>query len=188
MDFQVLADLVENGLPFQKMLGIRVAEIVEGRVRLFIPFRQDLIGDARRPVLHGGVISTLADVCAGFAVWTRCSLDDRIATIDLRVDNLRPATANDLYAEATVRLLGNRVGNAQVVLWSEDTPDQPVAAICFRVVLRGRRSVILPAAITDGRWKQMLRDCRLLSGMRLSLGRLPCASRLPKKRRTRSAA
>jgi len=94
MDFKVLTDLIENGLPFQKMLGIRVASIEEGRVRLFIPFREDLIGDARRPAVHGGVISTLADVCAGFAVWTRCKLDDRIATIDLRVDYLRPATAH----------------------------------------------------------------------------------------------
>jgi uncharacterized protein (TIGR00369 family) len=127
VDFQVLADLIENGLPFQKMLGIRVAGIEEGRVRLFIPFREDLIGDARRPAIHGGVISTLADVCAGFAVWTRCRLDDRIATIDLRVDYLRPATARDLYAEATVRLLGNRVGNAQVVLWSDGSPQEHVA-------------------------------------------------------------
>ena len=69
MDFKVLADLIENGLPFQKMLGIRVGSIEEGRVRLFIPFREDLIGDARQPAIHGGVISTLADVCAGFAVW-----------------------------------------------------------------------------------------------------------------------
>ena len=127
MDFNVLSDLIENGLPFQKMLGIRVSEIEEGRVRLFIPFREDLIGDARRPAIHGGVISTLADVCAGFAVWTRCALTDRIATIDLRVDYLRPAGAADLYAEATVRLLGNRVGNAQVVLWSAEAPDAHVA-------------------------------------------------------------
>ncbi|WP_233489602.1 hypothetical protein [Solidesulfovibrio fructosivorans] len=47
--FEAVADLIENGLPFQKMPGIRVAEIVEGRARLFIPFREDLIGDARPP-------------------------------------------------------------------------------------------------------------------------------------------
>lgn len=127
MDFKALADLIENGIPFQKMLGVRVSLIEEGRVRLFIPYREDLIGDARRPALHGGVISTLADLCGGFAVWTRCRLDDRIATIDLLVDYLRPAAARDLYAEATVRLLGNRVGNAHVVIWSDGSPDQHVA-------------------------------------------------------------
>jgi uncharacterized protein (TIGR00369 family) len=127
MDYRVLSDLIENGLPFQKLLGIQVAEVHEGRVKIFVPFREDLIGDTRRPALHGGVISTLADVCAGFAVWTCCRLDDRIATIDLLVDYLHPATASALYAEATVNLLGNRVGNATVVLWSEDNPDQSVA-------------------------------------------------------------
>jgi acyl-coenzyme A thioesterase PaaI-like protein len=43
------------------------------------------------------------------------------------VDYLRPATAKDLYAEATVRRLGNRVGNAHVVLWSVGDPDRHVA-------------------------------------------------------------
>ncbi|MHC1713849.1 MAG: PaaI family thioesterase [Solidesulfovibrio sp.] len=127
MDYNIISNLIENGLPFQKMLGIKVSEVTEGRVKLFIPFREDLIGDTRRPALHGGVISTLADVCAGFAVWTRCRLTDRIATIDLLVDYLHPATAHDLYAEATVNLLGNRVGNAQVVLWSDGNPEQYVA-------------------------------------------------------------
>ena len=127
MDFEILTDLVENGLPFQKLLGIKVVSMAEGQVELRIPFREDLIGDARRPALHGGVISTLADVCAGFAVWTRCRPNDRIATIDLLVDYLQPATASDLHAAATVRLLGNRVGNAQVVLWSADDPARQVA-------------------------------------------------------------
>lgn len=127
MDFEILKDLVENGLPFNRLLGIRVAELREGVARLYIPFRAELIGDSRRQALHGGVLSTLADVCAGFAVWTRCRLEDRLATIDLSVDYLRPATASDLYAEASVRLLGNRVGNAHVVMWSADNPGVHVA-------------------------------------------------------------
>ena len=138
MDFKALADLIENGIPFNKMLGLRVSEIAEGRVRLFIPFQENLIGDIRRPALHGGVISTLADVCAGFAVWTRCRLDDRIATIDLLVDFLHPASPSDLFAEATVKLLGNRVGNAHVVIWSEGNADRHVAE--GRAVYNIRRS------------------------------------------------
>lgn len=127
MDFKAFADLIENGVPFHKMLGIRVAAIAAGRVHLFIPFRGELVGDVRLPALHGGVTSTLADLCAGFAVWSRCRLKDRIATINLQVDYLRPATPHDLHAEATVRLLGNRVGNAQVVLWSGEAREKPVA-------------------------------------------------------------
>ncbi|OIN98746.1 MAG: thioesterase [Desulfovibrionaceae bacterium CG1_02_65_16] len=127
MDFEAMRRLVEEALPFHKHLGIKAEELREGYARLRIPFRPELVGDARRPALHGGVISTLADVCGGFAIWTCCRPDDRIATIDLGVDYLRPAGADDLLAEATVRLLGNRVGNAHVVLWSRGDPDRHVA-------------------------------------------------------------
>lgn len=127
MDFKTLAELIEGGISFNRVLGIKVVELGEGLVRLRVPYREELIGDSRLPALHGGVISTLVDVCGGFAVWSRCRLDDRIATIDLVVDYLRPAPAADLYAEATVRLLGNRVGNAHVAVWSEGAPEVHVA-------------------------------------------------------------
>ena len=127
MDFDRLREIIEEGLPFNKWLGIKVEELAEGRVKLRIPFKPELIGDPRRPALHGGVLSTLVDVTGGFAVWTSCHLEDRIATIDLSIDYLRPADAQDLYSEAEVRLLGNRVGNAHVVLWSADDPARHVA-------------------------------------------------------------
>ena len=127
MDFAKLTELIEHGIPFNEALGIRVVELREGHVKLRVPYRPELLGDTRRPALHGGVISSLVDVCGGFAVWTCCRLEDRIATIDLGVDYLRPAPDRDLYAEATVRLLGNRVGNAHVVLWSDGAPDKHVA-------------------------------------------------------------
>ena len=127
MDFTALTELIEDGIPFNAVLGIQVAELREGYVKLLVPYRPELVGDTRRSALHGGVISSLVDVCGGFAVWSCCRLEDRIATIDLSVDYLRPALAKDLYAEATVRLLGNRVGNAHVALWSEGCPEVHVA-------------------------------------------------------------
>ncbi len=102
-------------------------KIDQESIRLYIPFKEELIGHAGSTMIHGGVISTLADICGGFAVWARCTPNDFVATITLSVDYLRPAAARDLYAEAHVRLLGNKVGNAHVVIWSDGDPDQPVA-------------------------------------------------------------
>lgn len=90
MDFAKLKEIIEDGLPFNKLLGIRVEELREGLVTLRVPFKPELVGDPRRPALHGGVLSSLVDVCGGFAVWTSCHLEDRIATIDLSVDYLAP--------------------------------------------------------------------------------------------------
>lgn len=123
-DLDSFRDLIENQLPFNKLLGIRLLSLEPGLCKLFIPHRAELIGDARRGALHGGVISTLVDTCGGFAVWSMCDITDRLSTIDMRVDYLKPALGeDDLVAESRVRLLGNRVGNASTVVHSRGQPD-----------------------------------------------------------------
>lgn len=104
-----------------------VEEIRPGYARLRMPYRPEFIGDLRRPALHGGLISMLADTCAGSAVWAACSVRDRVATIDMRVDYLRPADPADLVAIGEVRLLGNRVGNATVQVFSAANPGVVIA-------------------------------------------------------------
>ncbi len=120
-------EFIETGFPFHKYLGVKVDCIEQESVRLRIPFKEELIGHAESMMIHGGVISTLADICGGFAVWVRCEPTDFVATITLSVDYLRPAPACDLYAEARIRLLRNKVGNAHVVIWSDGAPDFHVA-------------------------------------------------------------
>jgi len=122
-DFGALRDLIENKIPFNRFVGIRVRTLDRGRCKLYIPYRAQLLGDSRRKAIHGGVLSMLIDTCGGFAIWSMCDIDARIATIDLRVDYLKPAVATGLVAEASVKLFGNRVGNAHVVIYSEEDPD-----------------------------------------------------------------
>ena len=118
---------LEQEIPFNRHLGIRVEQAENGFARLFLPYRPEFTGDSRRPALHGGILSTLIDTCGGIAVWSCCRLQDRIATIDLRVDYLRPAPQADLLAEARVRLLGNRVGNVQTSVFTRKSPDKIIA-------------------------------------------------------------
>ena len=56
---------IEDGIPFNKFLGIKVEHIEVGRVVLRLPFRELLVGDVFRPAIHGGVISTLVDTAGG---------------------------------------------------------------------------------------------------------------------------
>ena len=118
---------LEDFIPFNKFLGIRVAAMRDGFVRLELPFRAEFIGDARRNALHGGVISTLSDTCGGFALWTKIALDDRMSTIDIRVDYLAPGQPELLIAEGTVVRMGNRVGVVDVKCWQPSLPDVIVA-------------------------------------------------------------
>jgi uncharacterized protein (TIGR00369 family) len=114
--------VIEQEIPFDRFLGLLVEEIRPGYARLRMPFRPEFIGDPRRPALHGGLISMLVDTCGGSAVWAACSVRDRVATIDMRVDYLRPADPADLIAVGEVKLLGNRVGNATVQIFSGQQP------------------------------------------------------------------
>jgi len=115
---EVLKQLAEEWIAFNKFLGVRALELEPGRVVLEIPFREELIGDPVKRAIHGGVLSALADTAGGFAVWT--SLDDdrtRISTIDLRVDYLRPGRQEDVRAHATLVRAGKTVGVADVRLF-----------------------------------------------------------------------
>lgn len=125
---EVLKQVMEEMIPFNRYLGVRVARAEKGLCRLEVPFREELIGDPLRPALHGGVLSALADAAGGGAVWTGIEDDRaRVSTIDLRVDYLRPARLETIVAEATVVRLGNRVGVADVRLFHPDKESETVA-------------------------------------------------------------
>jgi uncharacterized protein (TIGR00369 family) len=128
MDTRDLRRVMEDFIPFNKFLGLRVTVLERGFVRMEIPFRLELVGDPMRPALHGGVISTLADTAGGCAVW-QTVLDERarVSTIDLRVDYLLPAKLEMLVGEARVVRLGNRVGVAEIKVFHGDAPDAIIA-------------------------------------------------------------
>lgn len=112
--FEMLREWSERGIPFNRVLGVRVRSIEHGRARVAVPYRDELIGDVLRPALHGGVISSLVDVAGGIAVLTSIEPGDRVSTIDLRVDYLRPGPQKAIVADARVIRSGNRVGVVDV--------------------------------------------------------------------------
>ena len=106
-----------------------VYDSVDGdRVRIRVPWREDLVGDPDTGVLSGGLVTTLLDHVGGLAVWVALGQFESIATLDLRVDYMRAAEARrDLIAEARCYHLTRSV--AFVRAWAfEDSPDDPVAA------------------------------------------------------------
>lgn len=128
MNPDVLTHVMEELIPFNRFLGVKVTGLKKGFARLEVPFRDELVGDPLRPALHGGVISALADTAGGAAVWADLADErGRVSTIDLRIDYLRPARLVTLVAEARVVRLGNRVGVADVRVFNADAEDETIA-------------------------------------------------------------
>lgn len=72
-------------------LGLRFADQGENWVELELPWREDLLGEASRPVLASGPIISLMDMAGGMAIWQTRGTFEPVATLDLRVDYQRPA-------------------------------------------------------------------------------------------------
>jgi uncharacterized protein (TIGR00369 family) len=72
-------------------LGVDYAAHGPDWVELALPYAEALIGDPASGVLASGPIIALMDMATSASVWTRLGLFVPQATLDLRVDYLRPA-------------------------------------------------------------------------------------------------
>jgi uncharacterized protein (TIGR00369 family) len=129
-----LVRLMEEHIPFNRVLGIRVEQLGSGSCVLRLPWRDELIGDPMRPAVHGGVLSALADTAGGLACFSLLtSPEDRVSTVDMRIDYLRPGPALDLFCHAKTIRMGNRVAVARMTLFAGALPppeareDNPIA-------------------------------------------------------------
>jgi len=124
--FSKLVEFFEQQIRFNAYLGMKVEELRRGYARLRVPYSEEFVGDPFRPALHGGVLSSLADTAGGIAAFTAVQPGDRISTVDLRIDYLRPAALEDVIAEAEVLRIGNRVAVSDIVVHQGDA-DRHVA-------------------------------------------------------------
>lgn len=116
--------LVE-GIPYAAFLGLRVL-LVEGRVRVHLPFRATLIGNVGLPSLHGGVVGACLETAALLQLIHEQGGLPMPKTIDFTIDYLRAARAEDLFAEAEVQRSGRRVANVRMRAFQKDVA-QPAA-------------------------------------------------------------
>jgi uncharacterized protein (TIGR00369 family) len=108
---------MEEMVPFNRLLGMRGESVSEGRCVLLVPVRGDLVGDPRRPAIHGGVLSSLIDTAGGVAAWSALGDGETVSTVDLRVDYLEPAgMGGDLRAEAELVRKGTRVCHVRMAV------------------------------------------------------------------------
>ncbi|TCW00134.1 PaaI family thioesterase [Biostraticola tofi] len=98
-----------NG-PFHQWLGLEVLAVGKGEITLQARFRDEWIVNPAGGYIHGGILATLIDLTADWALvaWT----GKGVPTLDLRVDYHRPAKG-DLRAEGRVIKIGKQFSSAE---------------------------------------------------------------------------
>ena len=113
-----------TAIPHVVELGIETEEAADGVAIMRLPYQARFAVDPESGVLAGGVVTTLIDSVCGIAVITALRERRRIATIDLRIDYLRPATPNeDLLAKAECYKVTKQVAFVRCVAYQQDEND-----------------------------------------------------------------
>ncbi|MBK7864935.1 MAG: PaaI family thioesterase [Archangiaceae bacterium] len=116
-------------IPHNKVLGF---EIIEASfdppyVIARLPYDERLVGHPDSGLLHGGVVTTLLDAAGGAAVYTRLNSPQSIATLDLRIDYLKPAAGRlAVSSRAECIKCTRNVAFVRMTAYQEDLTD-PIA-------------------------------------------------------------
>ncbi len=123
----MFAQIVE-ATPYMRAIGaVYVGKSAHG-VTMKLSYREDLAGDSRTRVIASGVVTALLDNGCGLAVWDRINEFKPIATLDLRIDYMRPALPDrDLLVTARCYKLTRSIGFVRGFAY-EVSADDPVAA------------------------------------------------------------
>ena len=119
---------VHSHVAYARELGMQVLEASrESTLVLMPPNAAALSGDTVRGWLATGVTTALIDSACGVALHAHLGAPEQIATIDLRVDYLRPARADlALYCRAECFRLTRSIAFMRAAAYQDD-PAAPVA-------------------------------------------------------------
>jgi acyl-coenzyme A thioesterase PaaI-like protein len=115
-----------GAIPYARFLDVRLEEEPRGLVCV-LPFRDDLVGNAALPALHGGVVGAFLELTALVAAMDAIGSERVPKPINFSVDYLRSVGPRETRGRAEIVKQGRRIANVRVLAWQDD-PAKPVAA------------------------------------------------------------
>lgn len=138
---EVIKSMLIDHVPHAKAIQMEVQKIEPAKAWLTIPYQDKLVGNPDTGVIHGGVITSLLDNASGIA--TQMALPERqsIATLDLRIDYMKPATPGEgLVGHAHCYKITKNIGFVRATAYHTN-PEDPIATSVGTFMLAANRAV-----------------------------------------------
>jgi len=122
------------GLPFNRVLGIVIDSLDydSGEAVVSFSMAPELVGNTAAGILHGGVTASVIDLTGGLSAFLACAkfhenalpgvIEQKLlgsATLDMRVDYLRPGKGVSFQCKAGIIRAGSRIVVSKIDLFNE---------------------------------------------------------------------
>jgi uncharacterized protein (TIGR00369 family) len=130
-----------NATPYLEGIGGEMLEVGPEGAKARLPYGPHLVGDPDSGVVHGGVITGLLDHTSGGAVMGKLREPMPIATLDLRIDYMKPATpGEDIIAECHCVKVTHEIAFVRGAAYHKDASDPIALCTGSFILMRGGKS------------------------------------------------
>jgi acyl-coenzyme A thioesterase PaaI-like protein len=124
--------------PYAAALGMRYLSSSPGRGSILLPWRADLVGADGSDILAPGAVTALIDHTCGLAIMAGFGMAANPATLDLRIDHMRPAVPRaDVTCSAHCYKATRTIAFLRAEAW-DASADDPIATAQAAFVLNRR--------------------------------------------------
>jgi acyl-CoA thioesterase len=113
----MMASMIEDS-PFSLHLGIKLISAESSRASCSLQLRPEHMNSSG--VAHGGLIFALADTCMGHAMRSTLKPGEHTATLESKINYLRPGNGTELRSESQVVHRGHLFANIECRIWVGD--------------------------------------------------------------------
>lgn len=124
-------DVIAAGMvrytPYAQALGMQYVSSSPNRGTILLPWRADIVGIDGTDIIAAGALTALIDHACGLAIMAGLGMAAAPATLDLRIDHMRPAAPRaSVTCAAHVYKATRSIAFVRAEAW-DVSPDDPVA-------------------------------------------------------------
>ncbi len=126
-DFDNMRQLMGEHIPHMAALGLELLSMDETGAVGKLPHREEFVGDPETGIVHGGVVTSLLDSLSGMCILPILGATVRTATLDLRIDYLKPAAPRqEIFAKVQCYRTTQNIAFTRGMAYQGDI-DDPIA-------------------------------------------------------------